>query len=439
MSRELQERTTPITPFPAADAFAGRRRLAWFLVLTSFTLFLALCISIPIAVNSYIQNSRQLLLTSVATNQGTVALMQATGESAALLSAEPPRDVAIGTELLTNASDTALLTVSSPENNQLLMRTQIYGNSRVQVQEASAPRFRISSAGEMLRLRISNGRIRVTIVERQDRPFTLAIETPQGMVELSAPGQFTIEVNNDDTLVNVLDGQARLSAASSPEIILDLAANQRGILEFNKPPAGPLKTERDLVQNGNFSADFSSWTKQSWNVELADQPTGETRLIELAGEKSLRFSRMGLGHADASVRQVLNRDVTDFKSLRLIISFRINTQSLGVCGTVGSECPRTIRLDYEDINGTNLTWEQGFYANGQIAPDTPDICVNCSPPYNPHKRVLPGRVYVEEIDFLSSLARQGFRPPRRLNSISLIAAGHTFETDIIDVALAGEE
>lgn len=420
------------------DPFSTRRRLAWAVLLGGFTIFLAICISLPFLANWYFQNSRQPLVTSVATNSGTLALMQSNGETVALLAADPPRELETGAELLTNAADTALFTAFSPVNEQLLLRGQLYGNTRIELREAQMPRYSISNDPTTIALSMSNGRFRVTIPPAEGEVL-YNIKTPQGMVNISQPGQFSLEVNNDETIISVLDGQIEVVGGETLQFPLELNADERAVLQFDSPPSGPLTTERNLIANSNFDSDFSEWSRQEWNVELEDQPTGETRLVFLAGEPTLRFSRLGLGHADASVRQIINQDVTDFTSLRLLISLRINTQSLGVCGTVGSECPITVRINYEDLNGTDLTWEQGYFANGQFAQDTPDTCIYCSPPKNPHKPVLPGRVYVEEIDLLASLARQGFSPPRFIHSVSIIAAGHTFESDVIDIAILGRE
>lgn len=420
------------------DHFSSRRRLAWIFILAGFSIFLAMCMATPFGVNYYLQNSRQPLITSVATNQGTLALIEATGETVALLAADPPRDVTNGAQLLTNAADIALFSAFSPFSEQLLLRGQLYGNTRVEVQQATAPRFSISNNPMAIRLAMTNGRFRLSIPPTEE-PISFDITTPQGNISITQPGQFSLEVNNDETIVSVIEGELSAAGGEELQFLLPLSADQRGVLHYNAPPSGPLTTERNLIKNGTFEQDFAGWTRDTWNVELEDQPTGETRLVSLAGEPTLRFSRLGSGHADAAVRQIINQDVTDFTSLRLLISLRVNTQSLGVCGTVGSECPVTVRIEYEDGNGSELTWDQGFYANGTIATDTPDICIYCSPPKNSHKPILPGRVYIEEIDLIQSLARQGFGPPTRINTISVIAAGHTFEADIIDIALLARE
>ena len=85
----------------------------------------------------------------------------------------------------------------------------------------------------------------------------------------------------------------------------------------------------------------------------------------------VRFERVGLGHADGRMRQVLEQDVTDYSSLRLLVTLQIASQSLDVCGNRGSECPLTIQLDYEDQNGAARSWQQGFYAVGTPGPTCP--------------------------------------------------------------------
>ncbi|MCA9972745.1 MAG: hypothetical protein KC425_21145, partial [Anaerolineales bacterium] len=208
----------------------------------------------------------------------------------------------------------------------------------------------------------------------------------------------------------------------------------------DEPPTGPLAPSRNLVQNGSFDDLWDNWTILAWNIERADQPEGEMDIVALFGELALHVLRNGLGHADVALRQRMDQDVTDFASLALEVDLRIRGQSLPVCGNVGSECPVIIRVEYEDMSGAIQAWQQGFFATGDINPQTaPDICTTCGPPRLEHIRVPPDQIAFYRADIIEDLQLKGMQPPRRINSIMLIASGHGFNVDILNVGLIAEE
>jgi hypothetical protein len=175
------------------------------------------------------------------------------------------------------------------------------------------------------------------------------------------------------------------------------------------------------------------------NVEIDGQPTVEVGVNISVDEPGVRFRRVGLGHADAGLRQIIDEDVTDFDSLQLLISMEVSEQSLGVCGERGSECPLIVRIEYVDVNGVDQTWQQGFYTSGEISPVTPDVCVACAPPLNEHQRVpFDQLVFYESENLLERLGQLDILP-RHVKSIMLIASGHTFDTQVVDVALLARE
>ena len=96
------------------------------------------------------------------------------------------------------------------------------------------------------------------------------------------------------------------------------------------------------------------------------------------------------------MRQVIDQDVADYQALRLQLTFRILSQSLGVCGVQGSECPLFLRINYTDENGIRRTWQHGFYATGEISPNTPDACISCAVIQDTHDLVPLNVVHFDE-------------------------------------------
>jgi hypothetical protein len=415
----------------------GRRiHLAWIIILASFFVCVGLIVAIPIGTGSLVQESTRSLDVTVQANQGTVGVRQTDGEPVAIFAGDLPLSLNPSGSILTNATDTALLLFHLPDVEQTIARLQIYGNTNVSLQNATTPRFETSSAEHRIALSLDNGRIQLTVPPQEERPVYVEMITPQGKIDVRETGQYSITANNVETQLAVLHGRA---VAEQGEENLSLETDQRAVLPSNGPPRGPLDTERNLVSNGDFTRNFDEWVLLAPNVEIADQSTVEVGVNNSVDEPGVRFRRVGLGHADAGLRQIINEDVTDFESLQLLISMDVSEQSLGVCGERGSECPLIVRIDYVDVNGVDQTWQQGFYTVGDISPGTPDVCVACAPPLNEHQRVpFDQLVFYESENLIENLGQLDILP-RQVKSITLIASGHTFDTQVVDVALLARE
>ena len=417
----------------------NRQRLTWMILMGAFGLCLALTVAVPVGINAFRERARKALELRVQTNEGTLGVVAPEGDRDFLAVTDPPQTRDSAFTLITARTDNGLVQIFSPDGSELVARLQVYSDTVIEIKRATTPRFRSSSARQWLEFNLLHGRVRLTIPENGGRrPLQVKAETTQGNVEILAPGQYSLEVSPTAAFISVFAGEATLQTAADT---LRLQANQLGALDASGIH-GPLSTERNLVVNGNFSAGLDQWVVGGWQVERTDQPAGETTLVEVEGEPALRFQRDGFGHSDASVWQILNQDVTDFKSLRLSLTMRLAQQSLPVCGSVGTECPLTVRLEYEDALGQTKAWQQGLYAVGTISAESPDSCAVCGFPLNlnRHWRVsgLGQVVFFESDNLLERLEQEGIRP-NRLKRLFLITAGHTFAVDVIEVALNAQE
>lgn len=419
------------------DPFIDRQRLAWIVLLASFTLCMIVTVAAPLGVNAMLQNTKKSLNTVMQANQGTVRVDDATGVSRVIIAGEDGLVVETGARILTDETSTASLLVYPPDNSTSpLARLQIYSRSLVNLEEATAPRFTMSDEAQMLRFHLDNGRLQLNVLQDGSRPFTVIINTPHGQVFVSEPGQYALVVDNMETQVLVQEGQADVLAVTSGKRI---GAGQRAVISAGGEPEGPLATSRNLVRNGDFYDSWADWSLYVWNVELSDQPEGTSEIVELGGEPAVEFKREGAGHADVRLRQVIGQDVTDYQTLRLLLTFQITSHSLGVCGIQGSECPLFVRLNYTDDRGVKRTWQHGFYSVGDVSPTTPDACVSCAVVQDTHQRVPLGQISFYEADLIAELARQGAPLPTFIDDISLVASGHSFQVGILDVALIVEE
>ncbi len=415
----------------------NRQHLAWAVLIGSFLVCIAITVTVPLTANAFIQNATQALATTIQANQGTVGIDDETGVRRALIPGEMPQAVAPGASILTDATAGAILLVAPPETEQLLARLKIDSNTTLYIEEANTPRYGISNAEQNLDMVMDSGRIRLTVLEEAGRPLNIHFSTPQGDVVINEPGEYSLGVNNQATQIAVLEGTAVVTAI---EESLTLEPNQRAEIPTGKMPVGPLAPERNLIKNGDFSEGFQNWSEYAWRVELEDQPKGETEITMIDGEPILRFLRGGSGHADAQVRQSINQNVTDYETIRVLVTLRILDQSLGVCGIQGSECPLFLRIEYIDENGTNQVWQHGFYAQGTVDDNlTPEACVSCAVIQSDHTRVPLAQDFFYEANLREEMARQGTAAPSFIKNISLVVSGHSFITEIVDVALVVED
>lgn len=418
--------------------YMERQRLAWGVLIASFSVFVLICISTPIVLNAVLQNSTRPLETLAQANEGTVGIDNEAGNRAALIVGDPRRAIASGDHVLTGNNATALVTVRAAESAEPLASFQIYRNSDFHLLAAETPRFDLSNRSRQLVVRLDNGRVRFILAEATERPSTILLQTPQGEVVVNEPGEYAIIVNPEDTQVTVQAGMARVSARGRT---IALSGGARARISNGEAPEGPLDAERNLIANGDFNLGRGQWILHPWIVDLAAQPEGQVLPVDMGGDSRLNIVRHGVGHAEVLLRQSINQDVGELASLRLLLTFHIVSQSLGLCGVKGSECPLVVRINYVDEEGVSRTWQQGFYAAGNVDPElSPDTCITCPFVQSPHIRVPLAQDYFFEIaDFREELARHGRVPARFIESISLVFSGHDFEVEVSDIALLAEE
>lgn len=417
-----------------------RQRMAWGVVLSSFVVFMVICTSLPFIVNATIQNSARVLDVLVQANQGTVGIDDQAGGRRAVIVGDLGQAVAPGEHVLTGRTATALVMVQPPESEQIVATFQLYSNTDFHLLQATTPRFQWSSQGRELAIRLDSGRIRVDLNQDAERPAMILITTPHGEVSVAEAGQYAVVVTGEEgeTQVTVREGTAQIAAEGET---MALSPGTRARIPAGSAPEGPLGTERNLIANGDFIRETAQWIVNPWIVDLAAQPAGAVRTLTVGGAPRLNVTREGIGHAEVSLRQAINQDVSELTSLRLLLTFRVLNETLGVCGVKGSECPLFVRINYVDENGASNTWQQGFYASGEVDANlTPDSCITCAMVQGPHIRVPLGQDYFFEIDdFRQELARHGRVPPRLIESIILVFSGHGFEVEVGDIALLAEE
>ncbi len=406
-------------------------RLAWTVLSISLIICVGLAITVPLALRSYVNDSTDVASITLEVQQGT-ALVRRTGlEDPIGVTIEYP-NLPDSATIRADPNVQALLTIRVPGTDKTLMTVQIYGNTNLDISRARSPRFQPSTQPYQLHLALDGGRVRVNVAGGLERSIEAQFTTPQATVNL-AEGTFAIDVSNDETQVTVRDGQAVVIGQGHEQ---PLTALQRTVVKLGSLPAGVLSPERNLVSNGNFRQPLEGTWEVSHDLQKPDAPgetPGTVTITTNGGSRQAMFERVGTYHAETDLRQVIDRDVRDFRSLKLHFVVQIIEQDVPVCGQAGSECPMMVRLDYKDANGTDRSYLQGFY--WRLDPNT------INPDYNTtsgtrtqHKRVQRGFPFTYDSDDLMKLLS-----PTHITSITFYASGHSYTAAISEVELLGEQ
>jgi len=426
---------------------AQLQRLAWIILLVSFAACVGLSVLVPWQIVAYVRTSHIGTQARVSALSGILRLEHPEGEPVAIAPGAPYSRLVEGDLLITDAQSQGLVIFSEPSFStpRDLAAVQIYPNTQVEVRRARYPRFEISPEPARLTLYVRAGRIRAIRLEgRRDLQFW--VQTPHGQAEVLA-GALAVEVQNDRTDFTVRAGEARVGSAARSQT---LRSDQRARIGLDGRVEGPLEAGRNLLpdlfqaplpeRNVDEPVPPNQWAIFRF-VKEPGESGGNVAQTSEAGRRVLSISRAGFDHAQTGIFVVLNQDVRDFRSLQLHITLKILSQDVAVCGVVGTECPLMIRLEYKDLNGADRQWLQGFYALGDVTPQTPGSCLPqvCPPPYNAHIRVPLGEWYTFDSGNLMEALRAIGAPPATLTRLRVYASGHSYAVMFSELELIGEE
>ncbi len=215
-----------------------RQQLAWLVLLISFFLCMLLVVATPLAINAIIQNATLDLNATVQANLGTVGINDDNGVRSAALAGEAPQGIGAGSSVLTDTTANAILLVTDPNTGEIVARLKIDSNTSMQLGRATTPRFEWSDESADVALDIENGRVLITLLQDDERSAEIYASTPQGEVLISQPGQYSIDVNNQQTQVVVQEGAASAVAQNDT---LNLAQRERAVIPTGQSPEGPFE------------------------------------------------------------------------------------------------------------------------------------------------------------------------------------------------------
>lgn len=408
-------------------------RLAWIVLLSSFFVCVTLAVMTPLGVRWYIRNAQATQHVSLQVQRGPLSMVRG-GQGRPVSIAEDSDDVLEGSKITAPnaASGRVLIQPSGSKGTAPIVTVQLYDETEIVLSSARSPRFDTSPLPHQIALKMEAGRVRINVFGDTVRPTTVDVHTSHGLVRLTE-GSYEVKINAV-TESTVRYGQAEAKNKAGEALLL--GPGERALMGTNAID-GPLPAARNLVQNGSFEDPLDvGWESYS---EQADprQPPGEVDVtVASFGNEERRvveFYRDAVNHAEIGIQQDIGYDVRDFSSLELNIAVRVVSESitdlgLGGCGTLGSECPIIVRLDYKDIQGNDREWLHGFYI-GQPADGWPI--------HGWHEQVQPGTWQPYSTGNLMEELSE--IPPASVRGITIYASGHSFHAMATEVELLAQE
>lgn len=418
-------------------------RLAWTVLLISCALCFMLGVGVPLAVQSYVRHSYTGQFFALDVQEGNL-LVTCPNADVPIAVVKSQDDLCQGREnirIVAGGGDRGLLHIRSRSAVTITLSSiQIARDTQLWLKRATTPRFpRLSAEPDTALVHLDSGSIRVTVPSNLARAMQFEVFTPQAHVQLSE-GSVSVEVTDRGTQVIGREGEAVVKSLSDGSTA-QLSPAQRVVVPKGSSVTEVMPAEWNLLAG---HSDFREPLDTTWKPyrvppQIADEPWGDVTNLVAEGRRVVDFLREGKGHAETGIVQDINRDIRDLRSLQLRIVLRVLQQDVPVCGTLGTECPVMVRLDYVDETGTLRSWQQGFY----YLPDTnvpanPTFCVTCNP-RNEHLSIASGQWYPFESENLVPILKQAGPAPVLLKSISIYASGHRYHSQVAEVELLGQE
>lgn len=396
-------------------------RVAWLILLISFFSCVLLAISVPVGVRAVLLHSSRSKFAFLQASQGTAQLWAPNSADASAVIDRRP--ILEGSRIVTDNATKAVLTLSIDEAGQLVLATvQLSPNTSVQLEQARSPRFNVSQDPHRAEFGLGRGRLFLTVQEADQRDVQIRLVTPNAALDLK-PGVFDVTADETETRVRVRSGAARVESEGR---VAEVNAGERVNVLAGRPPEFPVSDTVNLIVNGSFVQKLAPLWEEFAEVKPGQQP-GIVELIQDDRRSAVQFSRRTEEDIPNRVGliQAVNRDVEKYDDLVLRFDLKVLYQSVPGGGEKGTEYPVMADLFYTDVYGKDLHWYVGFY-NLELPPGSPY-------PTPSGERVPLGVWYTYESPNLFELLEE--TRPARINSLTIYANGHDYESLVSDVAL----
>lgn len=409
---------------------------AWIVLLLAFVACLASAIGLPLLGRWYLRNATYPLQVIIQPRAGIVGIQEKGRGDVALLS--DTREVSTQSRIVLSSDNAeAFLLFYIPTRPETPVCTlQLYGQTEVVFLNARTPRFEAySQLAHQLALTVDASReLRITVGGDDDRLSDLQLQTPHGSLRLEE-GSYTLAVDQERTEIAVRQGLARVPDPRDGTLLV-LSSSQR--VELTDAGLSEIRVggQRNILRNGDFAQSLDPhWAVYVLAKERPDQSDGAAAR---AGDREVVvFDRTGAGHIEVGITQRLNQDVRGATALVVTALLKVDNQSVPVCGANGTECPVMVRITYLDTLDGLHEWLQGFYALSGPYADVCPISICESQPQ--HVQIPQGAWFAYTSPDLIELLRERNLAPATILSVDVYASGHTFTSEVDDIAVLVED
>ena len=333
-------------------------RAAWLVMWGAFLTFLALCAAMPLGMQYYLEHATTPQLATLEVIGGTVRVREPS--AAAPIAVTKTVQLPEGTSIETDENSRGILTFGDGSTTVLFPNTQVF------LRQMRVATFPWGVEPISIILEQTRGRLRVGAAQQVSqgndppRPRAFQVSTQQ-LVATLAEGSYAIEISGDATQVSVRDGTATVGAQNQT---VRVGRSQRTLARGNEAPLAAMPAAQDLIVNGDFMDPRSrGWNDQVEIPNTPGAPAGRLSNPLLDNRVILQIQRTGSNQTSAitGISQQINREVSDYRSVRLTADVRVQSHNLSGGGILSSEYPLILRLKYRDVYGSEAEWVHGFY------------------------------------------------------------------------------
>ncbi len=394
-------------------------RVAWTVLFGAFGIFLILCAAVPIGARSYLLDSTTPQTAMLEVIDGIVRVQER--DAVAPIAVTVPLSLSEGSTLETDANSRGILTFHDGST------VTIFPGTALTLREMRTASFDWGRQPIALTIDQVRGRIRVGAAQLYyaapgaptQRVFRII--TPHFSARITE-GSFAVDVYADSSQITVRDGTAEVTSQGRT---VSVGRRQRTVVTRGEVPLAPMPAAQDLIVNG----DFKDPLPRGWPVLDSIGPpgaaVGSVEVVAFADRHALHILRTGALQTSAitGIIQQINREVSDFRTVRLSADIRLHSHSLSGGGILSSEYPLILRLRYRDVYGSETEKVYGFYY--QNTTNNPTV----------NGELVPQDVWVPfESDLIESLDPKPFY----ITSLQIYASGWDYDSFVSNVRLIVE-
>jgi hypothetical protein len=399
-----------------APAAVRAERRAWLVLWVAFATFCALVFALVKFTVDYVSTAEVDQGARVSFSRGLVFVTPPGSADSTLLGTRS--ELGVGTVVALQRKDVASADL------------QLFDDSKIRVLNGASIELTRMEVGRF----INQHSVVVTQTAGPIRYATsgpMDVLVPNGVVQFAAHGDYTVWLDGDITRVLVYAGEARVSANGST---VSVGEGRRADIDAQ----GQLhQTDRQLalLVNSDFALHDQNWEahdkpKSPLDVDgIRSWVPAPTESDAAAQSSALRVMRDSVKseHGETGLVQRLNRDVSGFRHLWLTALVRVDYADLSGGGTLGSEYPMMLRMNYEGpVENSQPNWAVGFYYSNRDNRVVPDSLGQLWP---------QGEWKRYAVDLMDTEAS---RVPYRLVEFAVEGQGHSYDARIAGLTLVGD-